>query len=239
METPVKSSMKKIGIVGGTAWVSTVQYYSELCRLSEARFGLTPEFSIESLDIHRASAYMGDPDNEESWSLFDAYHRTALERAASCGAEVAFLAANTPHHRFAAITQDVPLQIVNIIDAVALTAKALRIDSLLLLGTALTMKSRIIRRYFASHGIDVETPSEQDQQRVVGLIGRLQRGRVSGAAQEIRSFNKHGKCVVLGCTELALAFPESKLIPVFEDSGTTYLNSLAIHVQAILDAAAS
>jgi hypothetical protein len=27
--------MKKIGIMGGVAWLSTVEYYSELCRRSE------------------------------------------------------------------------------------------------------------------------------------------------------------------------------------------------------------
>jgi aspartate/glutamate racemase len=27
--------MKKIGIVGGVAWLSTVDYYSEICRRSE------------------------------------------------------------------------------------------------------------------------------------------------------------------------------------------------------------
>jgi hypothetical protein len=28
-------TMKKIGIVGGVAWLSTVDYYSGICRLSE------------------------------------------------------------------------------------------------------------------------------------------------------------------------------------------------------------
>ena len=41
---PHLKQMKKIGIVGGTAWPSTAQYYSELCRSSETRFGVTPEF---------------------------------------------------------------------------------------------------------------------------------------------------------------------------------------------------
>lgn len=30
--------MKKIGIVGGVAWLSTVEYYSEFCRRSEERW---------------------------------------------------------------------------------------------------------------------------------------------------------------------------------------------------------
>jgi aspartate racemase len=67
--------MKKIGIVGGVAWPSTVHYYSELCRRSERwhlarnRQGLssTPEMSIESLDVNKAASYVGIDGDEESW----------------------------------------------------------------------------------------------------------------------------------------------------------------------------
>ena len=46
--------MKKIGIVGVMAWLSTVDYYSQLCRLAVAYDGSaseTPEF----MDCWRAS----------------------------------------------------------------------------------------------------------------------------------------------------------------------------------------
>jgi aspartate/glutamate racemase len=57
--------MKKIGIVGGVAWLSTVEYYSEFCRRSEERWlrsgrpgpPATPEMSIESLDLNRAVSW--------------------------------------------------------------------------------------------------------------------------------------------------------------------------------------
>jgi aspartate racemase len=104
--------MKKIGIVGGLAWPSTVDYYSELCRRSEewqkARNPQAapwmPEMSIESLDVNKALSYIGNDEDVESWSRFDEYHRSALLRLEASGAEFALMAANTPHHRFAAIT---------------------------------------------------------------------------------------------------------------------------------------
>ncbi|MFZ0317916.1 MAG: hypothetical protein WAL56_02230 [Candidatus Sulfotelmatobacter sp.] len=46
--------MKKIGIVGGVAWRSTVDYYSEICTRKPARFSLSPEISIESVDLNKA-----------------------------------------------------------------------------------------------------------------------------------------------------------------------------------------
>lgn len=54
--------LKKIGIVGGTAWLSTVAYYTAICRMSEQCHAAqnrkgplpTPAMSIESLDLKKA-----------------------------------------------------------------------------------------------------------------------------------------------------------------------------------------
>jgi aspartate racemase len=88
--------MKKIGIVGGVAWLSTVDYYSEICRRSVPS---TPEMSLESLDLNKVVSYLGIDGDEESWQ-FDDYHRAALQRLEASGAEFAVMASNTPHHRF-------------------------------------------------------------------------------------------------------------------------------------------
>src|SRR5260370_1458752 len=96
-KTKPRKAMKKIGIVGGVAWLSTVDYYSGLCRRSEqwhlARnlqgVPSTPEMSIESLDLNKAISYLGIDDIEESWSQFDEYHRAALRRLEASGAEFA------------------------------------------------------------------------------------------------------------------------------------------------------
>jgi hypothetical protein len=51
-------------------------------RLAENDQGapLTPEISIESLDLNRAISYLGEEDNEESWSQFNEYHRSRSSR---------------------------------------------------------------------------------------------------------------------------------------------------------------
>lgn len=168
--------MKKIGIVGGTAWVSTVEYYAAICAIGEDA-GVQPEFSIESIDNARAQAYIGSFNDEPSWERFDAYYRAALENVERAGAQVALLAANTPHHRFAAITAGIGIPVVSIIDAVARTCASLGQNRLLLLGTALTMSSSVMRARYGEHGIDVVTPPASEHPAIVALIERLQRGR--------------------------------------------------------------
>jgi aspartate racemase len=226
--------MKKIGIVGGTAWVSTVEYYSAICALG-AELGVQPEFSIESIDNARAQSYIGSFDDEASWERFDAYHRDALKRVELSGAEVAFLAANTPHHRFEAITAGINIPVVNIVDAVAKTCHDAGIDRLLLLGTALTMSSATIRKRFAARGIEAVAPPENERSAIAVRIERLQRGDDAGAIAHISRLANGNRAVALACTELPLAFPDELRSASFERDGVRYFNTLAIHAEAVFD----
>ena len=92
-------AMKKIGMVGGVAWKSTVDYYSAICRRS-AHWHLAsnlpgvpsiPEMSIESLDINKAIACLGVDGDDRSWCQFDDYHRRALKRLEASGADFALI----------------------------------------------------------------------------------------------------------------------------------------------------
>jgi aspartate racemase len=119
--------MKKIGIVGGVGWQSTMEYYSGLCCRSEqwhlARdprgVPTTPEISIESLDLAKAISYLGSDDDEQSWSQFDEYHRRALKRLETNAADFALMASNTPHHRFEAIVRGIRIPVISILDEMA------------------------------------------------------------------------------------------------------------------------
>jgi aspartate racemase len=242
-------AMKKIGIVGGVAWLSTVDYYAGICRRSEqehadaGRQGIAPmpEMSIESLDLDKALSYLGTEGDECSWSLFDAYHRDALKRLEVIGVDFAVIASNTPHHRFAAIMRDVNIPVIDLFKVVAEEAVSVGATQVLILGTALTMASERLRRAFANKGVDADGPIEhRNRLATIELIAQLQRGVIDGAAERIERIAKTSfpkQCaarpvVCLACTELVLAFPEFKSLSRFKMDGVTYINSSAAHIDA-------
>jgi aspartate racemase len=244
--------MKKIGIVGGVAWPSTVIYYSELCRRGE-QWHLahnlegapsTPEIVIESLDLNKAVAYLGADDDDASWSRFDKYHRTALERLEACGAEVAVIASNTAHHRFQAIIRGIGIPVISILDVAARECARVGARHVLILGTALTMKSAKFREGFAKHGIEAAGPHDDAARTMTAeLITELQRGRSEGAAERVgrianasfaTQFTGH-PVVCLACTELPLAFDEFKTLATFDYGGVSYINTTAAHINAVFD----
>jgi aspartate racemase len=244
--------VKKIGIVGGVAWPSTVEYYSEICRRS-ARWHLarkldgppsTPEMSIESLDLNQAVSYIGIDGDEESWSKFDGYHRAALQRLESSGADFALMASNTPHHRFASIVRGIGIPVISILDEVAKESVRIGASEVLILGTQLTMRSIRYREEFAKHGIEAAGPRDEATQAVMaGLIAELQLGKLEGAAERLgkmakRVFERQFRAqpvVCLACTELSSAFQEQRMLATFEQHGVVYINSTAVHINAAFD----
>lgn len=248
--------MKRIGIVGGVGWQSTVEYYAGLCRLSEERRKtkrlrngpLTPEICIESLDLNTAIALLGRDEDAESWRRFDEYHRTALQRLQAGDVEVAVIASNTPHHRFASITRGIAIPVLSIVDASVDQAVRMGIRRALILGTAMTMRSRMYQEVFLRHGIEAISPAKaKTRTAVVKIIEELHQGLVAGAAKRIHAIAEDAlgeqvwdeTAVCLACTELPLAFPSARECASFEQNGIRYLNTTAAHILALFAFATS
>lgn len=244
--------MKKIGIVGGVGWQSTTEYYSELCRRSEqwhlARnprdVPTMPEISIESLDLAKAISYLGSDDDEQSWSQFDDYHRCALKRLETNEADFALMASNTPHHRFEAIVRSIRIPVISILDEMVKESARIGAQQVLLLGTALTMRSSKFRAAFAKYGIEASGPLDESLRAMTAeLITDLQLGKLERAAQRVVNVARVSletqfgdrPAVCLACTELPLAFAGMKQLPTFEYDGIVFINASAVHINAAFD----
>jgi len=246
--------MKKIGIVGGIAWPSTADYYSGICRRSEqwhlARnpqsVPSTPEMSIESLDVNKAISLLGIDDDEDSWTQFDDYHRSALKRLEMSGTDFALIASNTPHNRFSTIVRGIEIPVLSILDVVAKESARIGASEILILGTSVTMRSAKFREGFAKYGVEASGPRDEAARAMTaGLIAELQLGKLEGTAARLGkivrlSFKERLRTrpvVCLACTELPLAFQEQKMHASFECDGILYLNSTALHIEAAFDLA--
>ena len=246
-----ESAIKKIGIVGGVAWPSTVVYYSELSRRGdELRLthpnanGLAFEMTIESLDLNRAISYWGHDNDDASWARFDEYHRDALKRLEGAGAEVLVMASNTPHHRFETIVRGIGIPVISIVDAAAKVAARLGAREVLILGTPVTMRSAKFREGFARYGIEARGPQdERAREMSEELIRELQAGKTDGAAERLGKIARESFAVdfsgppvtCLACTELPLAFVAEKAVAGFQDGGVTYINTSAAHIDAVFE----
>lgn len=243
--------MKKIGIVGGIGWRSTVEYYSEICRRADEwhaerkQTGVpsTPEIAIESLDVARSVALHGRDGDDESWHGFDEYHRGAFRRLEVAGAELAVMASNTPHHRFDEIVRGLGMQTISLLDAAAGECARIGARRVLILGWPLTMRSRKFREVFGKHGVELSGPKDEAaREKTIELIAELERGREKGAAVRLGRIVRASwgfrqePVVCLACTRLRLAFPAFTAQPSFKYGGVTYVNTSSAHIAAVLKA---
>lgn len=244
--------MKKIGLLGGMAWPSTIDYYRAICEGANARCrarGMapplpTPWITIESVNMAETRALRGVAGNEASWAGFDAAIRGVMQRLEGTGCEIAAMASNTPHARLHAFRDDIGIPIISILDETAKAAAATGAGRALVLGTSVTMHGAHYPQTLREQGIEpLPKASDADIDRMQGLIdtefyeGATPKGRAS--LLEICEAEGGGApdtVILLACTELPLAFPDNLNDIVFEAEGFRFINTAAAHVAGILSA---
>ncbi|MCL6284535.1 aspartate/glutamate racemase family protein [Ruegeria sp. 2012CJ41-6] len=243
--------MKKIGIVGGVGWASTVDYYRALCQGAGRFFAArgagsplpVPPMSVESVTQAKTRALRGTPGDEASWARFDAVFREALRNLERAGCDFALIASNTPHARLHAIRKGVTIPILSIFDAAALATAATGAQSALVLGTSVTMQARDYAQTLSTQGIAANAPlPDPEIAEMQAMIDEEFYGGASVTARQrlLRFCNRHAKpgtAILLACTELPLAWPDHLDDVSFEADGHLFVNPSAAHVAAALDLA--
>ncbi len=243
--------MKKIGIIGGLAWPSTVDYYRIICSGANAHFRAmghdaplpTPPITIEHLNMAETRAARGASD-DTGWERFDAILRDAFLRLQAAGCQIGIMASNTPHARLEAIRVGVDLEIISIIDESAREAARLRLRNALVLGTSVTMQSDLYAQALGALGIEANDRLPSD--RIAGLQRLIDQEFYSGATPAGRAQlldlcrewapDPAGTAILLACTELPLAFPDHADDASFQAEGFTFVNTSVAHARAALAA---
>jgi aspartate racemase len=227
--------MRRIGLLGGTSWESTVDYYRLLNERVRERLGgqHSADLLVRSVDFAEVEALQRVDD----WLTLGRRYAAEAAALAAGGAEVLGICANTMH----LVHDDVAragLPVVHLVDAVAEVAASTGVTRVGLLGTAYTMSSQdLYPPRMAARGIEVLVPEEADAAEVHRIIyAELTRGQVlepsAARMREViaRLVDRGAQAVVLGCTELGMIVtPDMSAVPL--------LDSLSIHVDALLDAA--
>lgn len=221
---------KRIGILGGISHESTIKYYEYILTkyYAKMRDYHYPEVIIFSLDLAKLTEF----EDEGDMDGYVHYIASGVESLEKAGAEFIVMAANSPHSVFDIIQRRTKIPMISIVEVTAEEAKRLGMHKLLLTGIKYTMQSPFYKDVFTKHGMDVITPSEEEQEEinriifdelVIGIFRETTRKRLLAI---ITSYDEDG--VILGCTELPLILNQ-------EDTDIRLLNTLEIHARAALD----
>jgi aspartate racemase len=224
--------MRRLGLVGGTSWVSSEHYYRALNQGVAERVGGSASaplvlWSVEFGEFARLQ-------HEGDWAAVAKILADAARRLVDAGCEGIALGANTTH----LVADDVRAAIdgTPLIDLVELTAQAVEpYRRVGLLGTKFTMTSAMFPERFARSGIEVVFPDDADQDRVHAVVyDELTRHIVTDAARAdylaiIDKLRARGaEAVILACTEQGLLLRDG-------DAPVPLIDTTEVHCRGLLD----
>ena len=226
---------KTLGIIGGIAPESTIEYYRTIVALHRERTsGAYPSIIINSIDLPRVLELA----SESRLSELADYLAGEIERLAAAGAKIALLASNTPHIVFDALQSRSPIPLISIVEATFLAAREAEVRRVALFGTRFTMQSGFYRSYFEPRDIAVIAPNDEEQDFIhakymtelvnAQFLDRTKRELL--AIVERMHRDSHIDGLILGGTELPLLLRESSW------RGVALFDTAQIHARAAVEA---
>ena len=225
--------MKTIGLIGGTGWVSTVEYYRQINEKVNARLG-----GLQFAKILLHSFNYGEIDQLNRANDQEAIYKKLLLAAQGLilsGAEGLALCANTMHLHAAMLSSQVNIPLVHIGTVAAETAWNMGIQKIAVVGTQVTMEAAFYKKEFTDRNIEVLVPGLQDRKRIHQIINEEliksiflpeTRKEMTVIFDGLKA--QGAQAIVLACTEIPLLISRA-------DYDLPLLNSLHLHTEAIVD----
>jgi aspartate racemase len=225
--------MKTLGLIGGTTWVSTMDYYRLINREVNRRLG----------GVHSAKILMYSVDFEEfrppvdpaEWGGLTGIFTEIALRLERAGADAIVFCANTPHLISGEVRKAIRVPLIHIGEETAKVVAASGVKKVALLGTRITMEQAFYREMLAGRGIETIVPEADDRKFIHSTILDEFAKDVflpERKEQYLRIMdglvNRGARGMILGCTEIpVLVKPEECPVPAFDTT--------AIHAAAAVE----
>lgn len=221
--------MKTLGIIGGIAPESTIEYYRLIIASYRAQKpdGSYPPLIINSINLKKMLDLVG----ANELARVTEYLLSEVHRLARAGADFGLLAANTPHIVFEDIQRQSPIPLLSIVEAACEAARGLGLKRVGLFGTRFTMQGYFYPEVFSRQGITLVVPDLAEQDYIHDkYLSELINGIFlpetrEGLLQIVERLKERTgiQGLILGGTELPLILRD------IDDRGIPFLDTTKIH----------
>jgi aspartate racemase len=222
--------VKTLGLIGGTTWHSTIEYYRAINEGIHARLGGA---SSAKLILYSVNFEELKPPTDAASRAHVAAELTSIARRLEvAGAACIVLCANTPHMVADDVGRAIGIPLLHIAEPIGAAIVASGLRTVGLLGTRPTMEQGFIKDKLGAHGITVVVPDEASRAFVHssildelghGIFTEKTKARYLAIMSELAERGARG--TILGCTEIPLLIkPGDSPLPVFD---TTALHAAA------------
>lgn len=222
--------MKTLGLIGGTSWLSTVEYYRNINQLVNERLGglNSAKMFLYSLNLEEFKP----PVDPAAWKPTTEHLISIAQSLETAGAECLIICANTPHMVADIIQRSIGIPLIHIAEATALEIKKQGLKKVALLGTRITMEQSFYTDKLSAHGIETIIPETNDREFINNSIfTELGKGLFTTDTKErylqiIEKLIQQGaEGMIFGCTEIPLLINQAECqVPIID---TTVIHSKA------------
>lgn len=206
--------MKTIGLLGGTSWPSTIEYYKLLNQMAQNHFGghHSAKLILFNIDYHEIKQHYND-----GWDKIPTLLKKELEKLNDLKPDCILICNNTLHKAYDIIENELTLNmpLFHMLKITAQTAKDKNLNKLFLLGTKFTMEDNFFKNHLKKQDLEVVVPSLQERDEIQVFQSKLSKGIIEDSAKEyfIELLKKYNEvdAVVLGCTELPLVIHQEDI----------------------------
>ncbi len=222
--------MKRIGLLGGMSWESSLEYYKIINEEVKKRLdGLhSGRVLLNSLDFEPIERLQ----HEGNWQKMG----EILTQEALClqrgGADFLLICTNTMHKLFDEVEKNLEIPMLHIADATAKVLKKEGIKRVGLLGTAFTMEQDFYKgRLKEKFGFEVLIPQKAHRDLIhkviyeelcLGVTKESSKERFVEIVEDLAKQGAEG--VILGCTEIGLLISQ-------EDTEVKLFDTTLIHAK--------
>jgi len=226
---------KVIGIIGGIAPPSTIDYYKKIITGFQEKNNTRnyPSILINSIDMTK----MLDLVAKQEYNALVDYLNDEIQKLKNGGADFAAIASNTPHIVFEQLRNKSALPLISIVEAALASAKKNGCKKLGLFGTKSTMEGGFYQAGFSKAGIEIITPTTKSQNFIHDkYMNEFVKGifiaETKKAFVEVVQYMRKQDSIeglILGGTELPFILKEEDF------SNFRLFNTTEIHVDSILE----
>ena len=222
--------MKRLGLLGGMSWESSIEYERWINQEVRDRLGGTASADLVIRSFNFAD--IEDMQEADDWDTAARTLSTAARDLRSSGAEAILMCTNTMHKVFDEVQAAIDVPLLHIADATADAAISQAVRRVALLGTRYTMEQPFYADRLRAAGLHVSVPDEPDRTMIHDVIyTELVRGIVSpdSRAQYLAAIDRlvdgGAEGVIAGCTEI-------ELLVGAQDVAVPYFPTAFLHAQA-------
>ncbi len=223
--------MKTLGLIGGTTWVSTIDYYRLINQQINKKLGGLNSAKILLYSVNFAE--FNPPTDPKDWGEITRKFTDISKNLEKAGADCIVFCANTPHIIADEIQKILNIPVINIAEETAKVISQHKYKKVGLLGTRITMEQSFYKDKLSDYGISVVVPDCKERKFIHSSILDEMAKDIFKKETKQKYLNIINKlipegieAIVLGCTEIPILIKQEDVsIPLFD---TTLIHASAI-----------